>query len=269
MRRNAAYLLAVMMVASNSAGAQAQPTFDHLVVFGDSLSDMGNAGRFSNGPVWVEQLAQLLKLPLTASERGGQNFAVGGARVEEGPQSLRAQVEEFLKQPRPSGRTLYVIWGGGNDVLAAICEPDALSKVNAAAASVKSIVAELIAHGALDLFVPNLPDVSVTPEVQAHGTKAITEGRRFSVEFNKAVEQGLNDLVQSSTSFRLYRLDVAAMAERARKDPASYGFTNISTPCHASSSQCEKYLFWDGVHPTTEAHAHLAEAALRALSQDR
>lgn len=269
MRRNAAYLLAVLMVASNSAGAQARPTFDHLVVFGDSLSDMGNAGRFSNGPVWVEQLAQLLKLPLTASERGGQNFAVGGARVEAGPQSLRAQVEEFLKQPQPpSGRTLYVIWGGGNDVLAAIGEADALSKVNAAAASLKSIVAELIAHGASDLLVPNLPDVSVTPEVQAHGSKAMSEGRRLSLDFNEAVEQGLNDLVHPSTSFKLYRLDVAAMAERARKDPASYGFTNISTPCRASS-QCEKYLFWDEVHPTTEAHAHLAEAALRALPPDR
>jgi phospholipase/lecithinase/hemolysin len=257
MRRNAAYLLAVVMVASNSAGAQARPTFDHLVVFGDSLSDMGNAGRFSNGPVWVEQLAQLLKLPLTASERGGQNFAVGGA-----------QVEEFLKQSQPSGRMLYVIWGGGNDVLAAIGGADALSKVNAAATSLKSIVAELIAHGASDLLVPNLPDVSVTPEVQAHGSKAMSEGRRLSLDFNEAVEQGLNDLVHPSTSFKLYRLDVAAMAERARKDPASYGFTNVSTPCRASS-QCEKYLFWDGVHPTTEAHAHLAEAALRALPLDR
>jgi cholinesterase len=104
------FLLAVLMVLSSSAATEEGHTFDHLVVFGDSLSDMGNAGRFSNGPVWVEQLAEMLKLPLTASERGGQNFAVGGARVEEGPQSLRAQVEEFLKLPRPSGRTLYVIW---------------------------------------------------------------------------------------------------------------------------------------------------------------
>jgi cholinesterase len=259
-------LLAVLMVLSSSAAAQAQPTFNHLVVFGDSLSDMGNAGRFSNGPVWVEQLAAMLKLPLSASERGGQNFAVGGARVEEGPQSVRAQVEEFLKQPRPSGRTLYVIWGGGNDVLAAIGEPDALSKVNAAAVSLKSIVAKLIAHGASDLLVPNLPDVSITPEVQAHGTKAISEGRRLSLDFNKAIEQGLNDLVQSSTSFMLYRLDLAGMAERARKDPASYGFTNISTPCRASA-QCEKHLFWDEVHPTTGAHGHLAEGALRAITR--
>jgi phospholipase/lecithinase/hemolysin len=261
------FLMAVLMVLSSSAASQEQPRFDHLVVFGDSLSDMGNAGHFSNGPVWVEQLADTLKLALMASERGGQNFAVGGARVEEGPQSLRAQVKEFLKQPPPSGRTLYVIWGGGNDVLAAFGQPDALSKVSAAGAFLKSIVAELIAHGASDLLVPNLPDVSITPQFQAHGSEAITEGRRLSLAFNKAAEQGLEDLVHSSPRFRLYRLDVAAMAERARKDPASYGFTNISTPC-GGSSQCESYLFWDEIHPTTEAHARLADAALRALSSD-
>jgi cholinesterase len=99
------------MALSGNLG-QGQRTFDQLVVLGDSLSDMGNAGRFSNGPVWIEQLPQSLKLPLRASERGGQNFAVGGARIEVGPQSLRAQVNQVLKLPQRSGRTLYIVWGG-------------------------------------------------------------------------------------------------------------------------------------------------------------
>jgi cholinesterase len=125
-------------------------------------------------------------------------------------------------------------------------------------------LAKLIAHGASDLLVANLPDVSLTPEVQAHGPQAIDEARRLTEAFNNAVEQSLGDLA-GSPAIRLYRLDVAAMAERARKDPASYGFTNITTPCPASA-QCEKYLFWDDIHPTTGAHAHLAQAALRILS---
>ena len=163
-------------VLGGSAATEEQRAFNHLVVFGDSLSDMGNAGRFSNGPVWVEQLATMLKLPLRASERGGQNFAVGGARIEAGPQSLRAQVNRFLQLPLPSGRTLYVVWGGGNDILAGIGEPDGHSAVSAAAASLKSLLADLIAHGASDLLVPNLPDVSLTPEVQARGEKAHPTG---------------------------------------------------------------------------------------------
>src|SRR5919108_3147959 len=63
-----------------------------VVMFGDSLSDNGNllaltggavpaspyfAGRFSNGPVWVERLASALDVPLV-------NFAVGGALTGNG-----------------------------------------------------------------------------------------------------------------------------------------------------------------------------------------
>src|SRR4029434_218915 len=64
-----------------SASPQDPPPFDHIVVFGDSLSDTVNAGRFSNGPVWVEQLAARLEVALRPTQAGGLNFAVGGARL--------------------------------------------------------------------------------------------------------------------------------------------------------------------------------------------
>jgi outer membrane lipase/esterase len=50
-------LLIVAASAVMNSSAQALPTFDQIVVFGDSLSDNGNAGRASNGAVWVEHLA--------------------------------------------------------------------------------------------------------------------------------------------------------------------------------------------------------------------
>src|SRR5688500_7758531 len=102
--------------------------FVEIVVFGDSLSDSGNAGRFSNGLVWVEHLGARLGLPLTPRERGGLNFAIGGARLDpsSGPTSLRAQVDEYLKRPCRSGRVLYIVLGGGNDLLGAVgtADPD-------------------------------------------------------------------------------------------------------------------------------------------------
>ena len=56
------------------------------------------------------------------------------------------------------------------------------------------------------------------------------------------------------------------MAERARKDPAAFGFVDVSTPCNLLPT-CDGHLFWDGVHPTTQAHARLGDAALEVLFQ--
>ena len=97
------------LMGFNSSGLERAPVFEQLVVLGDSLSDTGDAGQFSNGPVWVEQLADALKLPLKAGQRGGHNFAVGGARTEIGPQNLRAQVDQYVKRPKPSAHTLYTL----------------------------------------------------------------------------------------------------------------------------------------------------------------
>src|SRR3954471_14287738 len=154
-----------------SIQAWSAPAFEHLVVFGDSLSDTGNAGRFSNGPVWVKYLADRLGLKLSPSQRGGSNFAVGGARLDprSGPNSLRAQVDAFLKRPKPSGRMLVIVYGGGNDLLAAAGHPDGPTMVEVAVSSLRSILVDLIAHGPTDILVPSLPDVGMTPAVQAQG----------------------------------------------------------------------------------------------------
>ncbi len=77
-----------------------------VYAFGDSLSDAGNVslgtlgalpvssiysdGRFSNGNVWVQDLAQNLGLPPVApSLAGGTDFAYGGA--ETGTTAVHAQ----------------------------------------------------------------------------------------------------------------------------------------------------------------------------------
>jgi outer membrane lipase/esterase len=258
----AGLLLGMITPASNS---MAEPGFDQIVVIGDSLSDQGNAGRFSNGPVWVEQLAGRLGVSLAPSRTGGLNFAIGGARLDaqSGSDSLRAQADLFLRRPRPGGRTLYVVYGGGNDIFAAIGRPDGSAVLDRAIASLASILEDLKRLGPADVLVPNLPDVGITPAVRARGSAAAKQAERLSAQFNRALEDTLAN-TERGARIRIHRLDVWSMGERVKGDPHALGFTDVTRPCRGLKS-CEGHLFWDDVHPTVEAHARLAAEAGRAV----
>jgi phospholipase/lecithinase/hemolysin len=248
------------------APAFSTSAFDAMVVLGDSLSDSGNAGRFSDGPNWVEQLGARLGASVRPSQAGGTNFAVGGARLDatSGPNSLRAQADLYLRSAKPAGRTLYVVYGGGNDLLGAIGAADARSAVARAVTPLKTIISDLERHGAADVLVPNLPDVGITPAVRARGEGALAQARVLTHEFNAALDEALRAFA-GSARLRIQRLDVYAMGERVRADPTAFGFSNITTGCNGMSA-CDGHLFWDDVHPTSRAHAHLADAAFRLVS---
>jgi phospholipase/lecithinase/hemolysin len=153
-RWTAAGLLALAMAAP--VGAAAQTTFGQIVVFGDSLSDPGNAfvltgalstppydtldpllipespyakggHHFSNGATWVEQFARPLGLAGNArpafqgaADSKAANYAVGGARAHQDGihVNLPAQVTAFLTAVNGQAPTdgLYIIEIGGNDV---------------------------------------------------------------------------------------------------------------------------------------------------------
>jgi phospholipase/lecithinase/hemolysin len=260
----AAFALVLM-----TSPAHAIPAFDRLVVFGDSLSDNGNAGRSSNGPVWVEHLAVQLGLTLRPSRAGGSNYAVGGARLSppSAPTSLRIQADTYLKGRHRPAQTLYIVYGGGNDILDALGQPQADAVVEAAVQSLQSIVADLAARGAVDILVPNLPDVGMIPAVRSQGGRAVEEAGRLARQFNRALNQALASL-GGTLGLRLHRLDVEQLASQVQQDPGAFGFRDITHPCSGRSS-CQGHLFWDDVHPTTEAHQRLASAAFQVLSAHR
>ena len=140
------------------ARSAAQP-YSEVVVFGDSLSDSGNAfalrgaastppdyaldpflipgapyarggHHFHDGASWVEQLARSLGVSGSAGPAFrspgavARNFAVGGARAREDGinVNLPAQVAAFLEQSGgvASPTALYVIAIGGSDVRDAV-----------------------------------------------------------------------------------------------------------------------------------------------------
>ena len=128
-------------------GASATP-INGIFVFGDSLSDQSNVstltngnipgtdysnGRFSNGPVYTDSLAQSLGLPLTSapifpsvwSPGNGNNFAYGGVRTDGHrsglPLGLNSQVSAFVNGVTTADSdSLYIVFAGANNIQDAI-----------------------------------------------------------------------------------------------------------------------------------------------------
>ncbi len=255
--------------------------FSNIYVLGDSLSDQGNLyaatlatagtglpandhyyqGRFSNGPIYVDLLAQKLGLPpLTPSIGGGNNFAYGGARTdysvfdanaptppgpgpypappEAFPWSLKGEQKAFndriktLNIKDPNG--LYIVWSGSNDLadlidLAANGQ-DVSAQLKNAVDGIQSVINDFITiAGARNILVPNIPDLGLVPIVLSNGTFVAGVATSLASTYNTL----LNAMLDTFVGVNIDRVDVFSLMQQVAANPAMYGFTNVTTACYS------------------------------------
>lgn len=261
-------------------------SFSEMYVFGDSLSDTGNLfeltneqipssppyfnGRFSNGPIWVEYLAE----DLNVSVNPQTNFAYGGATtgetnvtVSQAP-GLLDQIDSFTKPPASlDPNALYIVWAGPNDYLnAGVTDP------SQSVANLSTAIASLANDGAKNFLVPNLPDLGSLPRTR--NTQVSDSLNRLTQLHNAGLAGTLNSLENTlPRDVNLTSFDVNAIFDRVLNDPASLGFTNVTEPCLNSQTgvACDnpsEYAFWDDIHPTTASHENLGEFAFMTLEKE-
>lgn len=142
-------LLAASLLLILSTIALAQPTFTNIIVFGDSLSDIGNVSSapFTNHqsdgktPIWVNDVVTQLfsSTPIYPSTHQPSSndvatlnldYAWGGALTgtynTNGVPPVSQQIQTFLAdvQHKPSKTALYVIWAGANDLFSLVPHAD-------------------------------------------------------------------------------------------------------------------------------------------------
>jgi phospholipase/lecithinase/hemolysin len=273
-------------------------SFNQIVVFGDSLSDTGNAfkatggkfppapffnGRFSNGPLWIEYLAPQLGISQVT------NFAVAGATSGRsnvgssnvGGQQLPGVLDEIdlfanqLAQSRPPGsntpatanpRALYIVWGGANDFLTLPQDPAAaIQSVRNSINNVVQAITTLANLGAKTIVVPNLPNLGLTPFAVTRNLT--TSATLFSTLFNTVLEGTLGNL-EANLGIDLVRVDVFSLSQSIAQRPSEFGFTNITTPLFQATQPVnpDAFTFADDFHPTTAVHRLISDAVKRSLS---
>lgn len=151
--------------------------YSELYVFGDSLSDGGNNGRYTyNGDqnlLYNEAIGQYYGLSLKPSAQGGFNHAqAGGVAVPElGPYNTQNQLRQYQQDHhnKADPKGLYIHWVGGNDLAAslgaAVAQGHEVGLTMAANSAVAAAtqVNQLVQAGAHTVVVPTVPNIALTP----------------------------------------------------------------------------------------------------------
>ncbi len=269
------------------------PYASNILVFGDSLSDMGNAkdsintpdvppywnGRFSNGPVWIEHFSDAMGINTTrgTGTQVGDNRAFGGSQTGQGYSyfilpNVGAQINSYLTnvQSNIASDELVVLWAGGNDFLYGSANPETIS------ANMASHITTLSEAGATRFIVPNLPPLETTPEIQSRSANEQAQIAADVIEYNQRLATAVADLV-SSLNIEVQLLDTHVLFNQVVGNADHLGIINTIDPACSSTgsllplpicnsgdpvvSNVEQYLYFDKAHPTATMHAAIGNFA--------
>ncbi len=290
-----AFLAIYLTIPSSASAAE----LTRIYAFGDSITDNGNVdeivfntlgvhfppppyfdGRFSNGRIWVEYLAERVGVELVDLAFGGATTGSQNTLDATFPIPLpgvQQQIGNFaLANPMADPNALYTILAGANDYLPTNSigfmpyDTPTIPLSNIAMA-----IATLAGVGAKNIMIVNLPDLGKIPLFNSTLDGVCPPGSQFDPDCLNALtaahNAGLASLIASpSPNVNLIPVDLNKLVNNVIDNPARFGFTNVTNACLNTTtfmlcSNPNEYLFWDERHPTTKAHALIGNLAFRAL----
>jgi phospholipase/lecithinase/hemolysin len=271
---------AALSKAKNTVNAQVPgPASDYtLGRFTDGTDTVPAEHNYSG--IWLEQLASMMpNHPAVANSlAGGTNYAYGFATTDVGAtvftygpgnalsftvENMGQQVSDYLAtNPTITPQTLFVVWGGANDLIAATTP----AQIAAAAARDAALVQRLIAAGATDIIVPNLPPLGLVPRFNGSITTS-APATQAAQGFDQALAVALAGIPAANPgkTLHIFSLDIYTLFNTIVGPPV-YRFTNVTASSQGNAAvNPDTYLFWDDLHPTTAGHNMIALAALTLI----
>lgn len=269
--------------------------FHRIFVFGDSLSDIGNAykytfgsipksppyykGHFSNYKIWIEYLADILNIP----ENSLIDYAFGGAKViydgEGFPSpSLKDQIETYLSfNDFIDPSALYVVWGGSNDIINHNFHADNMDKMHNIIYVLQTEIEKLITRGAKYFIIPSVADLGKNPQTwNLHDPNISYNNSEKSKIYNQLLREMIFNLEQKYSQIKIISFDILPLLNSALSNPQKFGFNVVYKPCNPywvtsyGDEICnnpDDYIFFDELHPTTKIHRLFAEKISQYLQE--
>ena len=276
----------------------------NLVIFGDSLSDMGNGndsaivsvvfssppywnGRFSNGPVWIEHISNSYGLSTTFGNglSAGDNRAFGGSQTGQGYAYLTlpnvgTQINNYLTnvQSNFTNSDIVFLWAGGNDFLYGTGNPDLISQ------NMASHLRTLAYAGASRFVVANLPPLELTPEGASRSSQQQATMASDVISYNNKLALEINNL-SSSFNIDITLIDAWSIFNQILNNANHVGISNtqdqactggatvplVPLPiCGAGAnvvSNVDEYLFFDRAHPSATMHKIIGQFAITNIGE--
>lgn len=310
------------------------PTYDKLYVFSDSLADPGNAfqatksaqifdrflgldipvtppsppyfeGRFSNGLVWVEELANDLNIDLTPSTDLSVlspkfpisspltfNFT-NGINVEVSPYFNGRTTEESVNFAFAGAKTGATGLEEFGDLIPGIQEQvewfiEDHQLVNQQADSDALYILSGGSNDYADAIIPNPKDVvnNIEQEIQSLydiGARDFLVSNLVDLNpfpnliqtHNALLEQTLDQLEDSLTGINIATLDLNILFNDIVANPDDYGLANVIDPyldpitlTPTVDADPDEYLLFDTIHPTAAVHDIINDFALTTIAAE-
>jgi phospholipase/lecithinase/hemolysin len=306
LKRMTVALLALLPLATGATFADSGEGYSRMFVFGASFLDSGNhfavtgetahppfdpmsqasygigGHHYSNGPTWVEVLAQELDLTKWAQPAyrnpafGNYAYGYAFARNVEFPlgPGLGDQVQDWIDNGyctfAPMDDTLFVLDTAYIDLLDVLLGADPNDVIPDMLNSIATSIYILNHCGARNLMVANIAPLGLSPMIPDDGSKALANG--LSMGYNEAVHVVLAMYAAEPFNMNISTFDLFSIFADMAATPENYDLTNVDETCvtfgvlkDAFCKDRDGYLFWDPLHPTKVAHALMGQAALEQL----
>ncbi|KAF9574039.1 hypothetical protein EC968_007592 [Mortierella alpina] len=310
-------LLNLLSIAAIAVGVSSVPSavsrplhsarIENLVVFGDSYSDTHNVyklsnktwplssyyhGRFSNGRVWSETVANERDYKLSTYAHGAATSDSSLVQGYTGPAST-IPVPGFIQQidtfyapksnKKNAAKSLFVVSFQGNDFFfnPALDPKIVLDRLHQG-------IQKLIQLGACNILVVEnfdfgkIPYFNTSPANAAAFTAIANKEqedykvleRKLAQEYGSALKrhQSFQACQVNSHKVNIKYLRLGDIFQRLQQAPQlkKLGITDVINGCVSNDyktvcKDADKHFYWDGFHPSKKIHREIAQEVLRIL----